>query len=50
MKPLAQWPLDQRQNIVGVFTDIDDTLTTHQAITARCLASVQRPEGGRVWR
>jgi hydroxymethylpyrimidine pyrophosphatase-like HAD family hydrolase len=40
----------QRQNIIGVFTDIDDTLTTHQAITADALQALQRPEGGRVWR
>jgi HAD superfamily hydrolase (TIGR01484 family) len=40
MKPLAQWPLDQRQNIVGVFTDIDDTLTTHQAITPDALQAL----------
>jgi len=40
MKPLAQWPLAQRQNIIGVFTDIDDTLTTHQAITADALQAL----------
>lgn len=33
MLPLSSWPLAQRQRIIGVFTDIDDTLTTHQAIT-----------------
>ena len=27
MKPLAQWPVDSRRAIRGVFTDIDDTLT-----------------------
>lgn len=41
MKPLAQWPLAQRQNIIGVFTDIDDTLTTHQAITADALQALR---------
>lgn len=40
MKPLAQWPLAQRQNIIGVFTDIDDTLTTHQAITPDALQAL----------
>ncbi len=38
--PLASWPLAQRQNIIGVFTDIDDTLTTHQAITADALQAL----------
>lgn len=33
MLPLSSWPLAQRRGIIGVFTDIDDTLTTHQAIT-----------------
>jgi len=34
MQPLADWPLIERSRIRGVFTDIDDTLTTHGAITA----------------
>jgi len=33
MQPLSQWPLAARRNLVGVFTDIDDTLTTEGAIT-----------------
>ncbi|GAB4218308.1 MAG: HAD-IIB family hydrolase [Rhodoferax sp.] len=33
MKPLADWPLADRRAITGVFTDIDDTLTTHGIIT-----------------
>ena len=33
MQPLADWPLAHRQGIIGVFTDIDDTLTTDGAIT-----------------
>lgn len=33
MKPLLDWPLEARRQIVGVFTDIDDTLTTHGVIT-----------------
>jgi hypothetical protein len=33
MKPLSSWPISERQKIVGVFTDIDDTLTTEGAIT-----------------
>jgi len=31
--PLDQWPADDRRQIFGVFTDIDDTLTTDGAIT-----------------
>jgi HAD superfamily hydrolase (TIGR01484 family) len=34
MIPLSQWPIEERRNIIGVFTDIDDTLTTHGAISA----------------
>jgi HAD superfamily hydrolase (TIGR01484 family) len=33
MLPLAQWPLAQRQRVVGVLTDIDDTLTTEGVVT-----------------
>ena len=40
MLPLSDWPLEQRRNIIGVFTDIDDTLTTHQAITPDALQAL----------
>ena len=40
MKPLPAWPLSARANIVGVFTDIDDTLTTEGAITADALQAL----------
>ena len=40
MRPLADWPLDERRAIRGVFTDIDDTLTTHGAITPDALAAL----------
>lgn len=40
MIPLTQWPLAQRRSIVGVFTDIDDTLTTDQAITPDALQAL----------
>ena len=40
MKPLSDWLLAERQKIIGVFTDIDDTLTTHQAITADALQAL----------
>ena len=37
MKSLAQWPAAARQQLAGVFTDIDDTLTTDGAITPDAL-------------
>jgi HAD superfamily hydrolase (TIGR01484 family) len=40
MKPLASWSQTARKKIVGVFTDIDDTLTTHGAITPDALQAL----------
>jgi len=40
MKPLAFWPISARAKIVGVFTDIDDTLTTDGAITSEALQAL----------
>lgn len=40
MLKLAHWPADARQRITGVFTDIDDTLTTNGAITPDALAAL----------
>ena len=40
MQELKHWPLAQRRAITGVFTDIDDTLTTDGAITADALAAL----------
>ena len=37
MRSLADWPLAERRAIRGVFTDIDDTLTTHGEITPDAL-------------
>jgi len=37
MRPLEDWPPAQRRGIRGVFTDIDDTLTTHGTITPEAL-------------
>jgi hypothetical protein len=37
MLDLAHWPLEDRRQIRGVFTDIDDTLTTEGAITPDAL-------------
>ena len=40
MKPLSTWPAHDRQRIKGIFTDIDDTLTTDGAITPDALAAL----------
>jgi HAD superfamily hydrolase (TIGR01484 family) len=41
MKLLSSWPQSARVKIVGVFTDIDDTLTTDGAITPDALQALQ---------
>ena len=41
LKPLSSWPLYTRETIVGVFTDIDDTLTTSGAMTNDALEALQ---------
>jgi HAD superfamily hydrolase (TIGR01484 family) len=40
MRALADWPAGERRQIIGVFTDIDDTLTTDGAITADALQAL----------
>ena len=40
MQQLSQWPGADRQRIRGVFTDIDDTLTTDGVITPDALAAL----------
>jgi len=40
MLSLKAWPLADRQRITGVFTDIDDTLTTEGAITPDALQAL----------
>ena len=40
MHPLKTWPREAIQRITGVFTDIDDTLTTDGAITPDALAAL----------
>jgi len=40
MRPLSQWPAAARRALVGVFTDIDDTLTTDGAITPDALQAM----------
>ena len=40
MRPLRAWPVDARGALIGVFTDIDDTLTTDGAITPDALKAL----------
>ncbi|EJL84897.1 HAD-superfamily hydrolase, subfamily IIB [Polaromonas sp. CF318] len=40
MKDLLSWPLTERAQITGLFTDIDDTLTTEGEITADALTAL----------
>jgi HAD superfamily hydrolase (TIGR01484 family) len=40
MLPLSSWSVEARRGIVGVFTDIDDTLTTGGAITPDALQAL----------
>lgn len=40
MLPLVDWPLADRRQLIGVFTDIDDTLTTQGAITPEALQAL----------
>ncbi len=40
MQALTQWSADDRRSIIGVLTDIDDTLTTEGAITPDALQAL----------
>ena len=42
MLPLSHWPLQDRRDLIGVFTDIDDTLTTAGTITPDALQSLSQ--------
>ena len=42
MRALSEWPEHDRRQVIGVFTDIDDTLTTEGAITPDALDALQR--------
>jgi hypothetical protein len=42
--PLDRWAAPARSALAGVFTDIDDTLTTDGAITPDALQALDRPE------
>ena len=45
MQALSEWPAQARQRIIGVFTDIDDTLTTDGAITGEALQALGALKG-----
>ena len=45
MLPLASWAVPRTQSIIGVFTDIDDTLTTEGAITSDALKALADLKG-----
>lgn len=42
MRPLAEFPVEARGRIRGVFTDIDDTLTTHGRLFAAAYTALER--------
>ncbi len=42
MRPLAEFPSEARRSIVGVLTDIDDTLTTEGRLTAAAYSAMER--------
>lgn len=45
MLPLNHWPFEDRRQLIGVFTDIDDTLTTEGAITPDALQALAQLKG-----
>ena len=40
MKALADWPAAERRRLIGVFTDIDDTLTSEGEVAASTVAAL----------
>jgi predicted mannosyl-3-phosphoglycerate phosphatase (HAD superfamily) len=40
MQPLSAWPVEARRQLRGLFTDIDDTLTSDGAITPDALQAL----------
>ena len=42
MEPLAQWPVEARARVEGVFADIDDTLTTDGRLPASVFEAMER--------
>jgi len=42
MLDISLWPVDERRRVKGVFTDIDDTLTTNGVISKRALSALHK--------
>ncbi len=42
LMPIAEWKQKDRKNIIGVFTDIDDTLTTNGQVPADAFHAMER--------
>ncbi len=42
LRPLSEWPAEQRKTVAGIFTDIDDTLTDHGRVSAAVFAAMER--------
>jgi HAD superfamily hydrolase (TIGR01484 family) len=42
MRPLSEFPVEERRAVRGVFCDIDDTLTTAGRLTAEAYAAMER--------
>ena len=40
MRPLTDWPLKDRRQLIGIFTDIDDTLTTEGVVSVDTLQAL----------
>ena len=49
MLPLADFPAEARKGLRGVFTDIDDTLTTAGRLTAEAYAAMERLQSAGLW-
>ena len=49
MQPLSNWSLAERRQIIGVFTDIDDTLTTQGRITPDALQALSDLKAAGLW-
>ena len=45
MKPLVEFPVEDRSRIRGVLTDIDDTLTSHGRLFAASYTALERLQG-----
>jgi len=49
MQPLSDWSLAERRQIIGIFTDIDDTLTTQGSITPDALQALSDLKAAGLW-